>query len=202
MLFQKPLPQLLSDLLSCHFHAVFLRRGFTLCGLAVQILLLLTGIAAAVHDEVKRIPALSFFFLILSRNDRFDDLFLGDILSNAIFFFQLALLGYAHGCLHEVTYHGIDISADITDFGKLRRLDLDKRRVHQLGEAARNLGLTTAGRSHHENVLRGDFFSHFLGKQTSPVAVSERDGYGFFRLLLSDDIFIQFRYDFFRRHTV
>src|SRR3546814_6814968 len=42
---------------------------------------------------------------------------------------------------NEVARDLFDVAADIADLGEFGRLDLDERRVGELGEAARNLGL-------------------------------------------------------------
>ena len=58
--------------------------------------------------------------------------------------------------LGQVADDRLDVAADVADLGELRRLHLDERRLRQLGEAARDLGLPDAGRPDHDDVLGRD----------------------------------------------
>ena len=51
-------------------------------------------------------------------------------------------------------HHRLDVAPDVADLGVLRRLDLHERRVDQLRQPPRNLGLADAGRAYHDDVLR------------------------------------------------
>jgi hypothetical protein len=48
----------------------------------------------------------------------------------------------------------VDVAADIADLGELGRLDLQERRLRQLGQPAGDLGLAAAGGADHQDVLR------------------------------------------------
>ena len=70
----------------------------------------------------------------------------------------LLLLGApcCDGELGEVADDRLDVAADVADLGELRRLDLDERRLRELREPARDLGLPDAGRPDHDDVLGRD----------------------------------------------
>ena len=59
--------------------------------------------------------------------------------------------------LHQVANDGLDITADVADFGELGRLDLDEGRMGQACKAPGNLGLAHTGRANHQDVLGRDF---------------------------------------------
>ena len=79
---------------------------------------------------------------------------------------DLLVAHHADGDLDEVADHRLDVAADVADFGELRRFDLEERRLRQLGEPPRDLGLADAGRADHQDVLR----RHFVG--AAPAAAS------------------------------
>ena len=93
--------------------------------------------------------------------------------------------------LGEIADHRLDVAADVADLGVLRRLDLDERRAGERGQAARDLGLPHAGRSDHQDVLRGDLFADGLGQPLATVAVAHRDGNGALGVGLADDVAVE-----------
>ena len=112
---------------------------------------------------------------------------------------ELLFLHEADAAFGEIADHALHVSADIADLGVLGRLHLDERRADELGEPAGDLRLSDAGGSLHDDVLGRDLF-HLIGRQTaSPVAVPQSDRDGALRLVLPDDVFIQFVYDLFGR---
>jgi hypothetical protein len=101
--------------------------------------------------------------------------------------------------LHEVADHRLDVAADVADLGELRRFDLEERRLRQLREPARDLGLADAGRPDHQDVLGRDLLGE-LGRQllaACPVAQRDRDRA--LRRRLSDDVLVQLGDDLTRR---
>jgi hypothetical protein len=58
--------------------------------------------------------------------------------------------------LGQVAGDLLDVAADVADLGELGRLDLDERRVGELGQPAADLGLAAAGRADHQDVLGRD----------------------------------------------
>src|SRR5207344_1612393 len=86
--------------------------------------------------------------------------------------------------LDQVAHDGVDVAADITDFGELGRLDLDERRLGESRQAPRDLGLADAGRPDHQDVLRRDLLAQRLGDLLAAPAVAQRDGNGALGLAL------------------
>ena len=81
-------------------------------------------------------------------------------------FARLLLAHHLDGELDQVADHRLDVAADVADLGELRRLDLDERRLRQLGQPARDLGLADAGRADHDDVLRRDLVAQ-LGRDVA-----------------------------------
>src|SRR5262249_968559 len=81
-----------------------------------------------------------------------------------------------YGDLDEVPDHRFDVTPDVADLGKLGRLDFEKRRVGEPGEAAGNFGLTHAGRADHDDVLRYDVLGELLWQFLPAYSISEGDG--------------------------
>ena len=100
--------------------------------------------------------------LCTAGHDRLKDLLLSDLIGNRILFFQTALLGDADRCLDQIADHAVHVAPNITHFRELGGFHLDKRRIHQSGKSSCDLGLTDTGGTHHQDVLRGDFFLHLF----------------------------------------
>ena len=96
----------------------------------------------------------------------------------------------------QVTNNRLDIAPDIADFGKLGRLDLDKRRIGQLCQAPCNFCFTNSGRANHENVFRCDFVAHPLIELHAPPAITQSNGHGAFGVVLTNNVFVQLMDDF------
>ena len=104
---------------------------------------------------------------------------------------EALLAHHLDGDLGQVADHRLDVAADVADLGELRRLDLQERRLRQLRQAARDLGLADAGRADHQDVLRRDLLGH-LGRQLLPPhAVAQRDRDRALGLLLADDVLVE-----------
>jgi hypothetical protein len=104
---------------------------------------------------------------------------------------ELFLADHVNGDLHQVANHGFNVAADVAHLGKLRRLDLQERRIRQLGQAARDLRLTHARGSDHDDVLGNDFFGQ-LGRQLLAThAVAQRDCHSALRVLLSHHVLVE-----------
>src|SRR5471032_3094048 len=95
----------------------------------------------------------------------------------------------------QVTHDAVHITTDVADLGELRCFDLDERRVGEFRQTPRDFRLADAGRSDHQDVLRGDFLAQRFGDLLTPPPVAQRDSYRFFRAALADDVFIEFRDD-------
>ena len=97
------------------------------------------------------------------------------------------LADHHDGGVDEVAHDLLDVAADIADLGELGRLDLEERRLGELGEAARDLGLADAGRADHQDVLRVDLVADVVGQLLAPPAVAQRHGDGALGVGLADD---------------
>ena len=117
-------------------------------------------------------------------------------------FFQLLFAHHVDGDLHQVADHRLHIAAHIADFGELRGLHFQKRRVGQLGQPARNLRFAHARRPDHDDVLGHDLFGE-IGRQLLPAhAVAQRNGHGALGGLLADDVLVQLGDNLARRQFI
>jgi hypothetical protein len=109
---------------------------------------------------------------------------------------------HVHRQLGQVANHRLDVATDVTDLGKLRRLDLDEGGLREPRQAPGDLGLADASRSNHQDVLRRDFFGEFRRKPLPPHAIPERDRHGPLRVRLPDDVLVEFDDDLPRRERL
>ena len=110
----------------------------------------------------------------------------------------LFFLHKADGFFGKVADHGLDVAADVADFGVLGRFDLDEGSAGEGRDAAGDLCLADTGRPDEENVLRAHLFRHFRREAAGTPAVSEGDGYRSLRIALPDDVLVQIFHDFSR----
>ena len=106
---------------------------------------------------------------------------------------------HVHRELDEIADHRLDVAADIADFGELRRLDLDERRVRESRQPSRDLRLADAGRTDHQDVLGRDLVGHLGRQPLTAQAVAQRDRHGALGLGLTDDVLVQLGDDLARR---
>ncbi len=115
-----------------------------------------------------------------------------------------ALLGlltrHLHAGFDQILDDRVDFLADIAHFGELGGLDLGERRLGQLGQPARDLGLADAGRADHENVLGRDLAADGFIQLHAPPAVTQRDGDRALGLGLAHDMAVQLGDDLARGH--
>ena len=95
--------------------------------------------------------------------------------------------GHADSDFEKVAHDLLDVASDIADLGKLGRLDLDKRRLRQPREAARDLGLAAACRSDHQDVLRQHLLAQFGIELLAPPAIAQGDRDGALGVVLAND---------------
>ena len=129
-------------------------------------------------------------------NKRIQDPLLGLQMRLREDFLALAVTHEADGRLHKIAHDLIHVAADIADLGEFGRLHFEERRIGELGETARDLGLADARRADHEDVFGQNFFPHILVELLAAPAVAQRDGDRALGVVLTDDIAVQFRYDF------
>ena len=116
--------------------------------------------------------------------------------------FQLLFAHHVDGDLHQVADHGLDIAAHVADLGELRSFHLHEGRVGQLRQPARDLGFAHARGADHDDVLGDDFFGEFGRKLLAAHAIAQGDGHGALRLVLPDNIFVEFAHDLARGQFV
>ena len=120
---------------------------------------------------------------------------LGPQLGLGLHFLPQPVLGHGDRDLDQIADDLLDVAADIADFGELGRLDLQERRLGQLGKPARDLGLADAGRADHQDVLRQHLFAQGLRQLVPAPAVAQCDRDGALGIVLADDEAVEFRDD-------
>ena len=93
--------------------------------------------------------------------------------------------------LDQVAGDLLDVAADIADLGELGRLDLDERRVGELGQPPADLGLAAAGRADHQDVLGRHLLAQLLGQPLAAPAVAQRDRDRALGVVLADDMLVE-----------
>ena len=112
---------------------------------------------------------------------------------------RLLVAHHLHGDLGQVAHDRFDVAPDVADLGELGRLDLEERRIREPREAPRDLGLSDARRTDHQDVLRQDLARHLGVELLPPPPVAQRDGDGLLGFLLADDELVELRDDLARR---
>ena len=97
---------------------------------------------------------------------------------------------------HKVADHGFHVAAHIADFRILGGLDLDERGRAQLGEAAGDFSLAHTRGAHHNDIAGRHLVAQFRRKALAAPTVPNRYGNHALRLILPDNVFVQFRDDF------
>ena len=113
-----------------------------------------------------------------------------------------ALLDHRDGGVRQFPNDGFDVAPDVPDFSELRRLDLHKGRVHEIGKPPGYFRLSDARRAYHQNVFRHDLPRDLGGKGATAHSVPESDRDGALRAALTDDIPVEVRHDLPRRQPV
>ncbi len=117
-------------------------------------------------------------------------------------FVEALFAHHVDGDIHQVADHGFHVAAHVADFGELAGLHFQKRRIGQLRQAARDLGLADARGADHEDVLGHHLLGHFGRQFLAADAVAQRDGHRALGFGLPDDVLIQLAHDFARRQFV
>ena len=107
-------------------------------------------------------------------------------------FLATPLAHHADGDLNQIADDLLDIAADITNLGELGGLDLQERRLGQLGQPPRNLRLAHAGGPDHQDVFRRHFLAQPLRQLLAPPPVAQRQRHGPLGLRLAHNIAVQF----------
>ncbi|MCY1172579.1 hypothetical protein D9M73_127150 [compost metagenome] len=93
--------------------------------------------------------------------------------------------------LDQIARNLFDIAADIADLGELGRLDLDERRIGQLGQATADLGLAAPRRPDHQDVFWRNLIAQLGAELLAPPAVAHRDRNRALGVGLADDVRVQ-----------
>ena len=104
----------------------------------------------------------------------------------------LLLEHQGHRGIDEIPDDRLDIATHVANLGELRGFDLDERRLGELGETARHLGLADARGSDHDDVLRGDLVAQLFRDLLSPPAISQRNRHRALGFVLPDDVPVEF----------
>ena len=96
---------------------------------------------------------------------------------------------------HKIANNLLDITADITNFGKFGGFNLDEWCACQFCKATGNLGFSDAGWPNHQNILWHHLFFHRRCQLLTTPAVAHGDCDCTFGILLSDDVTVEFADD-------
>src|SRR3569833_2460178 len=111
-------------------------------------------------------------------------------------YFGLLLLSFhLNRDVDQIKHKRNHVAADVADLGEFGRLDLDERRIGELGKTPRDFGLAAAGRADHQNIFRGDLVAQLLVDLRAAPAVTQRNGDGALGLGLADDVLVEFLHD-------
>ena len=144
----------------------------------------------------------AFGGLGLRRHQQIEQALFGVALGALADFVEPLLAHHVDGDLHQIANHGFDVAADVADFGELAGLHLQKRRIGELGQAARQLGFADAGGADHEDVLGHHLVGHLRLQLLAADAVAQRDGDGALGVGLADDVFVELADNFARRQLI
>src|SRR5206468_2176722 len=103
-----------------------------------------------------------------------------------------AFAGLRDRDLNEIADDLLDIAADIADFREFGGLDLDEGSAGELCKAPRDLGLTDAGWSDHQDVLRQHLLAQRAGELQPSPAVAKRNGNRTLGVCLANDEAVEF----------
>ena len=117
-------------------------------------------------------------------------------------FVEFFLADHINRSFDEVADHGFHVAADVAHFSVLRSFHFYEGAARKARQAAGNFRFAHAGGADHQNILRQNVFGKLGRKLLAADAVAQRDGDGFLREILADDVFIQLDHDFARRKLV
>ncbi len=116
--------------------------------------------------------------------------------------FELLFAHHVDRDLDQIADHRLHIAAHVADFGELRGFDLQERRVRQLGQPARNLGLSHAGGPDHDDVLGDDLFRQLRRQLLPPHAIAQRNRHRALRGVLAHNVLVELADDLTRSQIV
>ena len=117
-------------------------------------------------------------------------------------FVQFFFAHHVNRHFHQVAHHGFDVAPDVTDLRVLRSFHLHERAAGQARQAPRDFRLTNAGGANHQDIFRQNIFGNFRRQLLPAYTIAQSHGHSPLCRILADNIFVQFRHDFPRRHIV
>ena len=96
----------------------------------------------------------------------------------------------------QIAHDGIDVAADIADFGEFGGFHLEKRRLGEAGQPAGDFGLAAAGGADHQDVFRHHFVAQGFWQLGAAPAIAECYGHRAFGVGLAHDEAIELAHDF------
>ena len=192
-------------------HLLHARRGHDLHAgrrvghLDVDLLVVQLAFAQALAEQLAGVGVLAGGGLVAEAlagrwQQGVEDALLGGVLGAVAHLLHFLLAQHLQRGVGQIADDRLDVAADVADLGELGRLDLDERRVGQLGQAAGDLGLADAGRADHQDVLRRHLGAQLGGQLHAPPAVAQGDGDGALGVILADDVAVEFVDDLAGRH--
>ena len=136
------------------------------------------------------------------RQQQIEQPLLGIELRLGAHFLDALVAHHVDGELDQVADHRLDVAADVADFGELRGFDLDERRMRQLGQPPRDLGLADAGRTDHQDVLGRHVLGQIGRQLLAAQAIAQRDRHGALGLGLPDHVLVELGDNFTRRQRI
>src|SRR5579863_2172562 len=103
---------------------------------------------------------------------------------------------------HQIADHRLHVASHISHFSELRSFHLQKRRIRQLRQPARDFRLPHAGRADHDDVLGDHFFGQLRRQFLPPHAIAQSDRHCALRVFLSHHMLVQLRDDLAWRELV
>ncbi|CAM5192449.1 hypothetical protein CDEF62S_03509 [Castellaniella defragrans] len=160
--------------------------------------------AQALAEDLPSVALLALGFAVRvarRRQQRVQDAVLGGVFGLGPHLAHGGFAGLLDRDFDQIADDGVHIASHVAHFGEFGGLDLDERRVGQACQAAGDLGLAHAGGAYHQDVLGYDFVAQGLGDLLAAPAVAQRHGDRTLGVFLADDVFVQFRDDFFGGHV-
>jgi len=117
-------------------------------------------------------------------------------------FFQALFAHHVDRYLHQVPDHRFHIAPNISHLGKFRGLHLQKRRIGQLRQAARNLRFAHARGPDHDDVLGHDVVGHVGGQLLPALTIAQRDRHCALGSALAHHVLVKLSHNLARRKLV
>ena len=180
-----------------HFHQALIELSFA--ELRAQLVARALGLLAALRFGAWRVVGRA---RARRGQQQIQQPLFGGLLGALGHFIELFFAHHVDGRLHEIAHHRFHVAAHVSHFGILRRFDLHERASRQPRQPPRDFRFAHAGGPDHQDILRQNVFGEFGLQFLPPHAVAQRDGHGFLRGVLPDDVFVELDDDFARRQLV